>query len=546
MAKRHVAIYDTTLRDGAQGEGISFSGTGKVKLARMLDAFGIDYIEGGFPGSNPKDMDFFLAMRDAPLAHAKVVAFGSTRRKHTAVAADPYVRSLLEAATPTVTIFGKTWRLHVKDVLRTTEKENLAMIADTIGFLKDRGREVFFDAEHFFDGYKADPDFALRVLDRAVRAGVDAVVLCDTNGGCMPHEVFDITRTVVAALRVPVAIHTHNDGGVGVANAIEAVRAGAGQVQGTINGYGERCGNANLCSILPNLQLKFDIACGRGIDLTRLRDLALSVDDLVNLRPDTRAPYIGNSAFAHKGGPHVNAVRKNPVTFEHIDPKQVGNERHVLISELSGGSSILLKAIELGVGAGTSKEEAREILHVLKELESKGYAFEAADASFRILIQKALREHKPFFELEGFRVVVEKRGREKGCLSEATIKVRVKGEVEHTVAEGDGPVNALDGALRKALTRFYPEIAKVQLTDFRVRILDPEEATAAKTRVLIESTDGVASWGTVGVSENIIEASWEALVDSVEYKLFQLEAEACGQTRQRGAARRKPAKRSDT
>jgi 2-isopropylmalate synthase len=526
MATRHIAIYDTTLRDGAQGEGISFSGTGKVKLARKLDEFGVDYIEGGFPGSNPKDMEFFQAMREAPLAHARVVAFGSTRRKRVRVDADPYVKSLLDACTPAVTIFGKTWKLHVKDVLRTTEKENLAMIGDTIGYLKDHNREVLFDAEHFFDGFKDDPDFAMRVLDRAAAAGADVVVLCDTNGGCMPHEIFDITRAAVAASRIPVGIHTHNDCGVGVANALEGIRAGAGQVQGTINGYGERCGNANLCTIMPNIQFKLGFACGHAIDLTRLRGLSFYVDELVNLRSDTRAPYVGHSAFAHKGGPHVNAVEKNPRTFEHIAPACVGNERHILVSELSGGSSILLKAIELGAGATTSKEEAREILGVLKALESKGYAFEAADASFRILIQKVLREHKPFFELEGFRVVVEKRGTENSCLSEASIKVRVKGEIEHTVAEGDGPVNALDGALRKALMRFYPAIAKVQLTDFRVRILDPEEATAAKTQVLIESSDGKESWGTVGVSENIIEASWEALVDSVEYKLFQLEAEA--------------------
>ncbi len=533
MAKRHVAIYDTTLRDGAQGEGISFSGGGKVKLAQMLDEFGIDYIEGGFPGSNPKDMEFFRTIRKMPLRHARIVAFGSTRRKKTAVGADPYVRSLLDAETPAVTIVGKTSRLHVKDVLRTTEKENLAMIGDTIAFLKEHGREVFFDAEHFFDGYKADPEFAMRVLDRATAAGVDAVVLCDTNGGCMPHEIFRITQAAGGACGVPVAIHTHNDCGVGVANAIEAVRAGACQVQGTINGYGERCGNANLCTIMPNIELKLGMVCGDGVDMGRLRDLALFVDDLVNLRADTRAPYVGHSAFAHKGGPHVNAVEKNPRTFEHIDPQRVGNERHILVSELSGGSSILLKAIELGAGAKTSKEEARAILNVLKTLESKGYAFEAADASFRILIQKVLREHQPFFELEGFRVVVEKRGMRDACLSEATIKVRVNGEVEHTVAEGDGPVNALDGALRKALMRFYPEIAKVQLTDFRVRILDPEEATAAKTRVLIESSDGTESWGTVGVSENIIEASWEALVDSVEYKLFQLEAQAAATGRKR-------------
>ena len=520
---KKITLYDTTLRDGAQAEGVSFSASGKLRFVQRLDTFGVQYVEGGYAGSNKKDMEFFRAVKRADLKTTRVVAFGSTRRARRRVKDDPYVKSLLDAGTGTVTLFGKSWKLHVRDVLRTTVKENLAMIAETVAFLKDRGRDVFFDAEHFFDGYKDDPDFAMACLAAAAGAGADALVLCDTNGGSLSHDVHAITHSVVEAVHVPVGIHTHNDTGVAEANALEAVRAGAVQVQGTINGYGERCGNANLCTLVPALQLKLGKRCVRAAQLAKLSELSLFVDDLVNLRPDQRAPFVGGSAFSHKGGPHVNAVRKNPRTFEHVEPETVGNERRILVSELSGGSSVLLKAIELGAGHEGSIEGTREILGALKELESKGYAFEAADASFRILIQKVLKEHKPFFALEGFRVIVEKRGKDEPCVSEATIKVRVNDEVEQTVAEGDGPVNALDKALRKGLMRFYPQIAHVALTDFRVRILDPQEATAATTRVLIESSDGTESWGTVGVSENIIEAAWEALIDSVEYKLFREE-----------------------
>lgn len=523
MKKRKVAIYDTTLRDGAQAEGVSFSSVGKLLLARRLDAFGVDYIEGGFPGSNPKDMAFFEAVRKEEFQHARIAAFGSTRRVKTNVKDDPIVQGLIAAQTPVVTIYGKSWKLHVRDVLRTTPEENLAMVADTVAFLKDNGKEVIFDAEHFFDGYKHDPDYAMLVLAAAEAAGADVLVLCDTNGGCLPSEIFTITSNVAAVAKAAVGIHPHNDIGCGVANALEAVRAGAVHVQGTMNGYGERCGNANLISIMPGLQLKMGVDCIPARQLKRLRDLSLFVDDLINLRSDTRAPYVGQSAFGHKGGAHVNAVQKNPETFEHIHPEAVGNERHILVSELSGGSSILLKAQEV-CGKSASKEETAAILKELKALEHKGYAFESADASFRILVQKVLKQHKPFFELDGFRVIVEKRGKDEPCISEATVKLRVRGQVEHTVAEGDGPVNALDQALRKALRPLFPEIADVQLVDFRVRILDPQEATAATTRVQIESGDGKSTWGTVGVSENIIEASWEALVDSVEYKLFTEEA----------------------
>lgn len=521
--RRKVFIYDTTLRDGSQGEGISFSGSSKIQVALKLDAFGVDYIEGGYAGSNPKDMEFFHEIRKHNLRHAKIAAFGSTRRADIAVGEDDNVRRLIEAATPVVTIFGKTWQLHVTDVLRTSVAENRRMVFETVQFLKQQGREVIFDAEHFFDGYKDSPAFAMDVLKAAVEAGADAVVLCDTNGGSLPHEVFGITSEVVKAFPVPVGIHTHNDSGLAVATSLEAIRAGAAQVQGTINGYGERTGNANLCSIIPALELKMGCRAIPEGALKQLRGLSLFVDDLVNLRHDGKAPYVGASSFSHKAGMHVNAVQKNPRSFEHIPPESVGNERHILISEGSGSSSVLLKAIELGVDLKKSSPEVKEILEALKGLEKQGYSYEAADASFRILVQKVLRKHKSFFDLEGFRVVIQKGGKDMPCVSEATVKVRVGNEVEHCVAEGDGPVNALDSALRKALTRFYPAIEKVVLTDFRVRILDPEEATAAKTRVIIESSDGEQHWGTVGVSGNIIEASWEALVDSVEYKLFREE-----------------------
>lgn len=519
MKKSKVAIYDTTLRDGAQAEGVSFSSVGKLLLARRLDQFGVDYIEGGFPGSNPKDMEFFEAIRKESFSHAKIAAFGSTRRVKTPVAKDSIVQGLIKAETPVVTIYGKSWKLHVKDVLRTTAEENLAMVSDTVAFLKEAGKEVIFDAEHFFDGFKHDPDYAMQVLEAAERAGADVLVLCDTNGGCLPHEVYTITQGVAERIKADLGIHTHNDAGTGVANALEAVRGGAVHVQGTMNGYGERCGNANLTTLIPSLQLKMGKQAVPARNMKHLRDLSLFVDDLINLRSDTRAPYVGQSAFGHKGGAHVNAVQKNPETFEHIAPESVGNERHVLVSELSGGSSILLKAQEIS-GESATKEETAAILKELKALEHKGYAFESADASFRILVQKVLKKHKPFFELDGFRVIIEKRGKDQPCVSEATVKLRIQDQIEHTVAEGDGPVNALDRALRKALRPFFPDVKDVQLADFRVRILDPQEATAATTRVQIESTDGETTWGTVGVSENIIEASWEALVDSVEYKLF--------------------------
>jgi 2-isopropylmalate synthase len=518
-----VFLYDTTLRDGAQGEGISFSDAGKVRFARMLDEFGIDYVEGGFAGSNPRDRRFFEDIRKERLSQAQVVAFGSTRRVDVDAKDDSQLAGLLAAGTEWVTIYGKSWLLHVQDVLRTTGAHNLQMIADTVGFLRAAGRKVFFDAEHFFDGYKADPAYAMQALGAAVKEGAAGVVLCDTNGGCLPHEVFAISRVVCEALpEVQIGIHTHNDSGLAVATSLEAVRAGARQVQGCMNGYGERTGNANLASIVPALELKMGFTCVGPARLRRLREVSRITDDLANQRADPRQPYVGRSAFSHKAGAHVNAIQKNPKTFEHVEPERVGNERHVLVSELSGTSNVLLKAAELGVDmSALDKEATRSILEEVKRRENRGYSYESADGSFKILLQKVLNKHTPFFELEGFRVIVEKRGRDEPCISEATIKVKVAGETELTAGEGHGPVDALNAALRQALTRFYPEIENIALTDYRVRILDPQDATRAVTRVLIESGDGIRQWGTVGVSENIIEASWQALLDSVEYKLFE-------------------------
>jgi len=521
-----IVIYDTTLRDGAQGEGVSFSGPGKIRVAKHLDLLGVDYIEGGFAASNPRDMEFFHEIRKEKLTHAKIAAFGSTRRAHTPVGEDAGIRALLETKTAVCTFFGKSWRLHVTDVLKVPEKEALAMIADTVRVLKEHGKEVIFDAEHFFDGYKDSREFARAALTAALQAGADCLCLCDTNGGTLPHQIAAITAEIIRDFPVRIGIHTHNDAELAVANTLEAVRAGATQVQGTINGHGERCGNANLCSIIPSLVLKMGQTCLHDGSLKQLRATALFVDEMANLRPNRKAPYVGESAFAHKAGMHVDAVRKNPLSFEHVTPESVGNQRRILVSELSGASNVFLKAVEMGLNLEKSSPEIKEILRELERLEKEGYAFEAAEGSFKLLIQKVLKAHKSFFELESFRVIVEKRHKGEPCLSEATVKVSVGGKTALTVGEGNGPVDALDQALRKALLHFYPQIKDVTLTDYRVRILDPTEATAAKTRVVIESSDGTSTWGTVGVSPNIIEASWEALVDGVEYKLFQEEKKA--------------------
>ena len=520
-----VAIYDTTLRDGTQGEGVSFSKVDKVRIAECLDSFGVSYIEGGWPGSNPKDMAFFNEVKNKTYKHAKIVAFGSTRRASNKVENDPNITALLEAETPVTTIFGKTWMLHVTDVLRISPDDNLKMIEDSCAYLHDQKKEVIYDAEHFFDGCKDNSEYALSTLESAVSGGASVIVLCDTNGGTMPTEIKTITETVVKRFssRVTVGIHTHNDCGMGTANSIVAVETGARHIQGTINGIGERCGNANLCSILPNIELKLKLSALPEGKLSRLKEVSEFVFDLANLRLDNRLPYVGTSAFAHKGGIHVNAMQKTAVSYEHIKPEAVGNKTRVLISDLSGGSNILMKAAEHNIDINSKSPEVRTILNELKTLESEGYEFEAAGASFELLMQKILKKHKSFFCLEGFRVIVEKRGHDSPCISEATVKVNVNDDIEICAAEGDGPVNALDKALRKVLVRFYPQIADIELRDYKVRIVDGEAGTSAKTRVLIESTDGNKFWGTVGVSENIIEASWQALVDSVEHKLYSQE-----------------------
>lgn len=519
--KPDVLIYDTTLRDGTQAEGVSFSVADKVRIACRLDEFGVDYIEGGWPGSNPKDMAFFEEIRRCRLARAKTVAFGSTRRAGIKAAEESNVLDLLRAETPSVAVFGKSWLLHVTDVLRVDPEENLEMVGDTVSFLKQEGREVIFDAEHFFDGYEDDPEYAVRVLEAAAEAGADFLALCDTNGGTLHFRIAEITEAMGTKFSVPLGIHCHNDSGLAVAGSLSAVRAGARMVQGTMNGYGERCGNANLCSIIPSLQLKMGCECVSPDQLSQLVDVARFVDTLANLRPSHRDPYVGESAFAHKGGMHVDAVRKNPRTFEHILPEKVGNHRRILVSELSGKSNVILKAFEFGVDLEKDTPETRQILEEVKRLGSEGYEFEGAEASFKILVQKALKQHRDFFRLEGFRVSVEKRGSGGEVVSVATIKVKVKNEIEHTVAEGEGPVDALNNALRKALRPFYPSIRELKLEDYKVRVLSSEQGTASPVRVLVESSDGRDIWGTVGVSENIIEASWRALVDSVDYKLLR-------------------------
>ncbi len=526
-AENKVFIYDTTLRDGSQAEGVTFSPVARIHVAKMLDSFGVDYIEGGYAASNPKDMAFFRDIKKENLQHAKIAAFGSTRRANVKVEEDKGTLALLEADTEVCTIFGKSWLLHVLEVLKTTPEENLAMIEDTCRFLKENGKEVIYDAEHFFDGYKDNAEYALQSLEAAVKGGADCLVLCDTNGGMLPNEVFDVTTLVRDKFGVSVGIHTHNDSETAVANAMESVRAGAVQVQGVINGFGERCGNCNLVSMVANINLKTDKTCLADPDqLKNLKSVSQFVNEQANLRDNQRAAFVGASAFAHKAGMHVDGVRKVSHSFEHVAPERVGNDRRILISELSGASNVMDKLIEMGLDNIDRKSpEVRDILETMEKQERSGYVYEAADASFKMLIKKVLKEHKSFFELEGYRVIVEKHGKNEPCTSEATLKLNVNGETAFTVGEGDGPVDALNMALRLALREFYPSIKDVHLADYRVSILDPEEATAAKTRVVIESSDGENTWGTVGVSENIIEASWEALVDGVEYKLFLNEEE---------------------
>ncbi|MDI3281215.1 MAG: citramalate synthase [Bacillota bacterium] len=514
-----VEVYDTTLRDGAQREGISFSVEDKLRLARRLDALGVDYIEGGWPGSNPKDSQFFARAGELKLKHALLAAFGSTRRAGVRAEEDGQLAALLAAETPVVTIFGKAWDLHVTEALQTSLEENLRMVEESVRYLKGKGRRVIFDAEHFFDGYRANPQYALRVLAAAEEGGAEVLVLCDTNGGALPSEVARTVAEVRAATALPIGIHAHNDGALAVANTLLAVEAGAVHVQGTINGYGERCGNADLCAVLPNLQLKLGRECVSPEQLATLTEVSRYVSELANLPPQSNQPFVGSSAFAHKGGVHVSAVMRRPETYEHIRPELVGNQRRVLISELAGASNIRYKAEEYGLSLDTP-DRARTVLETVKLLEHQGYSFEGAEGSFELLLRKALGLHQPRFELLGFRLIVEKREQNGEPLAEATLKLRVGERVVHTAAEGDGPVNALDNALRKALEEVYPRLRQIRLTDFKVRVLDESSGTAAKVRVLIESRDDHRSWGTVGVSTNIIEASWRALVDSIEYGLL--------------------------
>jgi 2-isopropylmalate synthase len=517
---KKVKIYDTTLRDGMQSEGVSFSVEDKLLIAKKLDEFGVDYIEGGYPQSNPKEEEFFARIREIPFHHAKIAAFGSTRRAHTKIEEDGSICVLLASGTPAITMVGKTWDLHVTDVLRCKLEENIAMCADSVAYVKKQGREVLFDAEHFFNGYKNNPEYAMKVLHAAAEAGADALILCETNGGCLPHEVFDITAAVCKAFgNISIGIHCHNDTDCAVANSLAAVRAGATHVQGTINGLGERTGNANLCTIIPNLSLKMDCETVGRNRLKTLTEVSRFVSEIANLAPAAHMPYVGESAFAHKAGLHIDALRKNEKTYEHINPELVGNERRYLISELSGASNVLDKLERRKMI--TDKALARRILNRVQELENQGYQFETAEASFDLLIKKEMGTYRRSFDLLKYHIDVE-RNPDGKMVTEATVKLQVDGKTEHVVSEGDGPVNALDGALRKALEPFYPQLRDMTLIDYKVRVVNARAGTAARVRVVIENRDRDGSWwGTVGVSENIIEASWLALVDSVDYKLLK-------------------------
>ncbi len=520
-----IALYDTTLRDGTQGAGITLSAPDKLRIAERLDEFGIDYIEGGWPGSNPKDLEFFTQARGRHWRHARITAFGSTRRAGLSADRDENLQVILAAGTPAAALVGKSWDLHVREALHTSLDENLRMITDSVGYLKTRDLEVVYDAEHYFDGWKANPEYALATIAAARRGGADVVVLCDTNGGSLPHEIRAGVEAARGAAGDPVGIHTHNDGELAVANTLVAVQSGARHVQGTVNGLGERCGNANLISIIPNLQLKFGYDCIPAPSLPRLGELSRLVSELANVAPNDYQPFVGKNAFAHKAGIHVSAVMAHPPTYEHIPPEAVGNERRVVVSDLSGRGNVLYKAAEMGLDLSKDSPEVREILAQLKQQEHAGFQFEGAEASFELLVRRTLGQHRPAFTLRGLRVMVEKGPRGEAA-AEASIRVAVDGQEEHTAAVGNGPVHALDQALRKALERFYPEIRQVRLVDYKVRVLNADAATAAKVRVLIQSTDGERTWGTVGVSENVVEASWQALVDSLEYVLLRNHAGA--------------------
>jgi len=517
--KPAIELYDTTLRDGSQGEGLNFSALDKLRIAEKLDAFGIHYIEGGWPGSNPKDMEFFTQAARRKWKNALIAAFSMTRRRGVAVENDELMRQVLQAETPVATIVGKSWLLHVQEVLRAKPDENLAMVSDTIRYLKDHGKRVIYDAEHAFDGYKDEPEYALATWQAAEHAGADCVVLCDTNGGCLPAEIAEIMTSARKRLTVRLGIHTHNDIGVGVANALAGLQAGAAQVQGTINGYGERTGNCNLTTVIPLLQLKLKQKVLPDKSLPKLKELSEFVDEIANMRHDPRQPWVGQTAFAHKGGMHVHAIDRVARSYEHIQPEAVGNQRRVLVSDMCGRTNILMKAAELGFKLEPDAAETRAITAEVKRLEGEGYEYEAAEGSLALLIRKTIKHQEPPFKIEGYHVSVRRERSISVC--EASVKVQVDGVAEHTIAQGDGPVNALDVALRGALVKFFPQLKKVQLEDYKVRILDSTAGTGARTRVLIESTDGKEEWGTVGVHDNIIEASVQALCDSFEYRLLQ-------------------------
>ncbi len=519
MTESNVKLYDTTLRDGSQREGLSFSVQDKLKIAQKLDELGVHYIEGGWPGSNPKDIDFFAAAKHVNFANSKIVAFGSTRRKNIAAEEDKNLQALLKAGTEIVCIFGKSWDVHVTSVLITTLEENLKMIYDSVSFLKKAGLEVIFDAEHFFDGYKKNKEYAVKTLKTAEDAGADWLVLCETNGGVLPNQVAKIVREVKKKTKLPLGIHAHNDSGCAVANSLVAVEEGVTQVQGTINGYGERCGNADLVSIIPNLVLKMGVKCISKEKLASLTEIAHGISEIANVAPDAHQPFVGESAFAHKAGVHVGAVLRKKGAYEHIDPSIVGNAQRILVSELSGAKTIVKRANEIaGIDLSKDEEKVLAILRKLKKHEHEGYHYEAADGSFALFVMKNIGVYRPLFDLESYKVTLD-RWRSGKYDTEAIVKLRVKGHRFVEVAEGNGPVNALDRALRKALQTAYPQIAQIQLVDYKVRVLSEEKGTAANVRVLIESADVHSSWGTVGVSENIIDASWEALVDGIEYGL---------------------------
>lgn len=517
-----IRLYDTTLRDGTQSEDISFTVEDKIHVARLLDESGMHYIEGGWPGSNPKDIDFFRKVQKEQLANARVSAFGSTRRAKLGCDEDPNIQALLDSGAPVACIFGKTWDFHVTEALRITPEQNLEIIEDSLAYLKSRVDEVLYDAEHFFDGYKANPEYALQTLEAAARGGAECIVLCDTNGGTLTWELGEIIERVKERIDVPLGIHCHNDSELAVANSLEAVHRGIVQVQGTINGFGERCGNANLISIVPNLKCKMGIDCITDANLRRLTTLSRSVRELANLGEWKNQPFTGKSAFAHKGGIHVSAILKNPETYEHMDPETVGNRRRVLVSDLSGRSNIQYKIEELGLDIDMNEPSVQNVVEQIKELENQGYAYEGAEASMELLIQRARGNLSDYFKLRGYRVIDERRDSDASPISEATVRLEdPNGELSHTAALGNGPVDALNNALLKALGAFYPILRSVSLVDYKVRILNASVGTAAKTRVMIDSSDGIDTWSTVGVHNDIIRASYLALVDAIIYKLYK-------------------------